>query len=194
MDILISPIGTGCGPVAPSPVSWTVYKPIMLVWSTVYLFFFFLSLAIRELRLATSHLDEWARSYSPVDKHTTRACAMTCSMAGGELGETQPMNDAACRLSNSTRSSWSHHVQASKSHQMPHSDGCPMVERRNSNARSGIGFLDPGDFGGEILLMNGFRDFLPIFGLRESFLFWSCVSNPTEIMGSHSAFCVVSWR
>ena len=30
VDDQINPIGMGCGPVAPSPVSWTVNKPIML--------------------------------------------------------------------------------------------------------------------------------------------------------------------
>ena len=60
---------------------------------------------------------------------------------------------------------------------------------KKSQRTSGIGFLYSGDFGREILVEDRkckFRDFLPNFG-RESFLFWSCVLNPTEniIFGMH---------
>ena len=78
------------------------------------------------------------------------------AIAGGVLGETQPyVVWCGMTLGNPIRKSWRHHVQARKISPDAAlrwvSDGGDKKFQRTS----GIGFLDSGDFEGEILLMNG---------------------------------------
>jgi len=159
-----------------------------------------LILVVCELGLATSGSERTRPTpYHPVGNLATSMQLWPEAMASGALGEIQPMYDAAWYLGNPIRKSWRHHVQARKISPDAAlrwvSDGGDKKFQRTS----GTGVLDSGDFGGEILLMNGnvnseiscpFSAFV-----RVSYFGHACWS-PTEVLlwdASHSAFCAVSW-